>query len=550
MIFGYTPIGEYALAELPNELSIEFTDVFAGDFGDAERDFIIVARINAITAGNPYPYSLGEYAIGELDDNILNERIHIASDLFDLDQSEIPDGRWYWRRISEVEITQQIGEPMQSSVMSMIGRIEIANADKVLNSLLVGRKVEGQPVTLFIGYAGLAFSAFRILLEGVIRFVEYSPQRIALTLLDHSEKFEATLQPDNYSGTGGLNGGSDLKGQPLPVAFGEVRNATPVIVDAANRIYQVHHRTIDSVTAVRTNGIAWTFATDTTDIEAWTPVNDQYATDLSKGLIRLGSPSAKPDSTPTIDFTGDAEGGYISQVREIIKRIAVDYAGFDSSLIEAWAGTTPDVGIFITDTQTCAEAMQELCMTGDLFYSFKSGGLLQILPHPDPRATDADITYVDSDIERYAIERYEAMPPVWKYRWLYNRNWTQQNPDSLDSSATLANRRAYQTDGDHSAIGNDVVLGWTPLAKDIEIETYQTNEELDAWRDRLRRDSQQRAYLQLTIRRHLHNIEPGQVINYAADRFDGDMVFRGEVLSLTKSFVQRQDQLTVLTYDG
>lgn len=551
MILGYSSLGELAFGELPGELSVQFTSPWIGEYAAAELDLRYVVRFNAPRAGSEFPYSLGERAFGEIDDNILDEQIHCATAPFDIDQDEIPSGRWYWNRVSELAIQQNIGAPMTGQTMSMGAVVELVNADEGLNFLLGERRLEGQPVCVFVGLPETPWLEFRIWFDGTIRHVGYTPQGLTLTIVDKSELFTATLQPENYTGAGGLNGGSDLTGQVKPVAFGSLRNVTPVIVDAANRIYQVHYRNINSVTAVRTAGVAWTFATDTTDIEAWTPVNNQYATDLSRGLVRLGSPTTNPDSTPTIDFTGDANGGYVTDARDVLIRMATDYAGMNPAKVKTNAETTADVGVYWPQTITCAQAMNEIAVSGDLYYAFESGGLFECRKRRDPQRDSADVTVTDNEVEQFTSNRTEGPAAVWKYRWVYNRNWTQQNPDSLDASVSLANRRAYQTDGDHSAIGNDAVLNWLPLAADTDVGvTLLTNEETDEWRDRLIRDSHVRSLVTISIYRKLHAIEPGNVITYAPDRLSGQKEFKGEVISITKNATAKNNQLTMISYDG
>lgn len=65
----------------------------------------------------------------------------------------------------------------------------------------------------------------------MVRAVTEEPGfRVRVALSDLAERLNDPLQPTLCLGTGGAEGGAELKGQPKPVAVGQVFNVPAVFV--------------------------------------------------------------------------------------------------------------------------------------------------------------------------------------------------------------------------------------------------------------------------------------------------------------------------------
>lgn len=137
--------------------------------------------------------------------------------------------------------------------------------------------------------------------------IELKDQSLDLT----SEPFHNSI----FAGTGFLEGDINLTDHHRPVALGVVLNATPVLIDRINYVYQISDRQIRSVDAVRDKGLSQSEGglapasgglndiadLDISDVWEWVPEPGYYITDLSLGLIRLGG-------VPTGVVTADVHG--------------------------------------------------------------------------------------------------------------------------------------------------------------------------------------------------------------------------------------------------
>ena len=172
---------------------------------------------------------------------------------------------------------------------------------------------------LGVGGAGGDFSS---VLVGRIARAWWSADIFNVSLRDARWPLQKNIQTTAYAGTGGIEGGADLKNVLKPLGFGVVRNAEPIVTDQTNLIMQVHERAINSITGVFDRGVELTAAAGDaasySALTSWTPVAGQYKTYLAGGMLRLG---ALPDAPVTVDFTGDNTGGYVTGGADLVKRI-------------------------------------------------------------------------------------------------------------------------------------------------------------------------------------------------------------------------------------
>jgi hypothetical protein len=166
-------------------------------------------------------------------------------------------------------------------------------------------------------------------------------QTLRLPVRDWSALLERPWAAGVYTGGGGAAGTPDLAGTPVPRLRGAVREITPVLIDAAHRVYQYTDGP-GVVTALYERGLAGV-----------TPVGDhashaaliaapllagQYATCNAAGLFRLGT---TPFGAITLDAQGSFPGaGYKGRLADIARHVLTEDMGLPSEAVDtaAFAG--------------------------------------------------------------------------------------------------------------------------------------------------------------------------------------------------------------------
>jgi hypothetical protein len=89
----------------------------------------------------------------------------------------------------------------------------------------------GAGVKIYAGNSGDAWP-WTQWFEGKVDSFEAEANRLRLTAKVNIEPFQKNALTATYAGTGGIEGGADLKGKPKPWLFGRCLNVEPVLIDA------------------------------------------------------------------------------------------------------------------------------------------------------------------------------------------------------------------------------------------------------------------------------------------------------------------------------
>jgi len=309
------------------------------------------------------------------------------------------------------------------------GALDIVNTGELETWL--DYQFDGRDVTVKVGLEGDAYSTFETVFSGVSGELQFDRNVIRLKLSDKQDQLDKLIQENLFAGTGGNEGGDDLKDKPKPLCFGPCNNITPVIVDRTNRVYQVHDGQIKAVDAVYDNGKLLTLTT-------------HYTVDLTNGRITL---VAAPTGLVTADIQGSDTGGtYVSSVANIMERIVKDFGGLSTSDIDATSisdlntKNAAAVGIYTgTGERNLLDVLDELSNSIGAFYGFNRAGKFSVGRFEAP-ATTADFTFVETDAVKNRIKRDPGGSVIWRQRIKYGRNWTVQSDEALDASATDAHK--------------------------------------------------------------------------------------------------------------
>lgn len=309
----------------------------------------------------------------------------------------------------------------------------------------------GREITVWILERGQPYSSKTELLDGIVSGIDYTENTITFRVKSKQYLLDKFIQNTRYAGTGGAEGGSELKGKPKPLCFGRAFNIEPVIIDATNLVYQFHDGAVQAIDAVREKGSNYaTAGSDYANYAALVAaiITGDYITCRALGMIRLAS---KPNGRITADVRGSRLfGTYSAKFGDIAEYIVETYS------------TIPVNAAAITQINT--DAPYELSFyTGiediniqDLFDSLTSDffgwyginrdnefdcGIINV------PAVSATLELTQFNIDEDTLDREPANEIVKTINSNYRKNWTVQTGDELASGLSEANRALYSKEG-------------------------------------------------------------------------------------------------------
>ena len=138
------------------------------------------------------------------------------------------------------------------------GSAAINNTDGLLDYLLT-YNWDGRPVTVKRGVPGAAYGTYVTEFVGSTLDLTADIQSLTLAIRDNSWKLAIPIQNNIYLGTGGKEGGLDIKQRRKPLLFGTGRNLAPMPTDIPRLIFQIHDGAINSVSKVYDRAVPLTF---------------------------------------------------------------------------------------------------------------------------------------------------------------------------------------------------------------------------------------------------------------------------------------------------
>lgn len=348
----------------------------------------------------------------------------------------------------------------------------------------------GRDATVYAGGKDFARADYEAIFRGKVRDIEYDEGEIIINISDKSGVLETAFDQKLYTGTGGTEGGDDIKGDVKPLCYGQVKNVPLKLVNAGLNIYQVHDGEIEEVTAVYDRGVSLSSEGDVADITATSVTGGSFKTQLTGGYIRLGG---NPDGAVTADVKGDSTGSYIDKTGAIISRLVstkMAENNFGSNDIDQGALNALDlalpnvVGIFINERTQLTQVLNELTIPLNLFWYFTREGALSagIVQSPSaPVLSIEENTIIDDSFSCLRV-----IPPAWRISVGYQKNWSVQSLDTIAPAATDAQKsfalEPYRT----TTVEDRGVRGKTKSEFEVQFDTALAFEaDAEAYRDRL-----------------------------------------------------------------
>jgi hypothetical protein len=270
---------------------------------------------------------------------------------------------------SDIQTTEQLS--IDGSASMTVGDIGISNDDGAFDSWLT-YVWTNRPITVLLGDVRWPRANFVPVLTGVTADIgTKSRTSVNLKIRDKLERLNVAITEHLLGGTG------SSQGSTVPLAFGELVNITPLLIDQTTWQYQVHDGQINGLIEVRDNGVP--IANDSIGWAALT-INSTL------GTFRLSSP---PAGTITCSLQGDATGGvYAGTVASIVKRIVKSYgvpgnqftdSEIDLTNFNAFDAAHPQpVGVSVTGTTNTLSVVQQVTNALKAQLTTSRAGLLQL----------------------------------------------------------------------------------------------------------------------------------------------------------------------------
>ena len=390
---------------------------------------------------------LGETSLG---DTVPDDGTETASGLLTLRWSDTgwcgtptdPDraNTLYEPRISSaISVERRIGIAPEESprIARQIGAITFNNADGAFDNATTAWAVDGRVARIYFGPRDGTFAEFGLIGQLLGIGWEIGQSRAELTVRDRRYSLGNPLQATLYQGTGGAEGGSDLEGKPRPICYGKARNIVPVLVDAANLIYEFHVRQAQEIDAVYDQGLALTDSTTRVAsfaaLQAQSVSAGQFAGALTAdgSYVKLGS---SPAGLITADVRGDATGSYVDTIDAVCIRILQTEGALNPSVINtgSWAGLVAaagPMGIYLDQIEvpTTADVLDALVESVGGFWGAGRDGRIRAgrLTAPEDRAPV--FFFQEYDI----LELTPGRTPIPRYRQRvgYQRRFVTQVED-------------------------------------------------------------------------------------------------------------------------
>lgn len=318
---------------------------------------------------------------------------------------------------------------------------------------LTGYAWDGRPFSILMGQKDFAYDEYRTVLSGVCRDASWNESVLTIVADDPAVALSEPVVADQYTGDGYVagvyTGDAGLVNVAKPFCLGSVLNIDPVLVDAANQVYQFNAAVAgDDLTATVTNaydsGVPLTRVTlsSPSDVYAWTPVAGRFAW-CTAGIMRLGAQPTGPvtaDVVATYAPGGIGATGVANYIKYLVTHrlnaaITIDADSF------ARVGTLNNatVGLWVRDpsTESVDSLIDQLLTSIGGYRSFNRDGSMSIgvFDFSDPVLT------LDAEHAKILSITRETTPPPHHTRKLgYQRCWRVQTESEIDGGATAAQR--------------------------------------------------------------------------------------------------------------
>lgn len=305
----------------------------------------------------------------------------------------------------------------ESPVQLTMSSIELDNLDGELDTWL-DDAWEKRSLKAFIGDPSWDRADFRQIFAGrASSLVPSGKEKLTLNIYDEMQRL-------NFPVTETVLGGTSInKAAILPLTFGEVFNASPLLIDPALHTYKIHNGTIESILEVRDNGALLDNIGNTA-----------YTVNLTAGTFTL---LHSPAGQIQCDAQGYKTSGgvYVNTISNIIKEIVTVYGSADTRLLSSEIDTSnfstfeaanpQALGIYLFDKTNVIDACNMLAKSLQASLYFSRLGKLRLWRPPTTTGVSVK-TFNTNSMEANSFRVVEVLPASPAVTLGWGKNWTAQ----------------------------------------------------------------------------------------------------------------------------
>lgn len=346
---------------------------------------------------------------------------------------------------------------LANRVATAAGRCRLITGDtNALQPFYRGASTDGRSIKVMGVVEGQTLDNAVTLFDGVMDRILFSEKEVEIPVRGRERLIEAPVQSGRYEGTGGVEGGDDLKGKYKPLALGYSWDVEPVYLGLVGGLHTFQVSSdpalpINDVPSVRIDGVSVTKVGSS-------PSAGEYSINTSTGLLTLGGALGGTLRCHVEGYVNN--GAIVSAPSDIILSVLTDFAGVSNSRIDYSSfarfrqAQAADYGIWIGTAPRSARAVISEIMAGAAGYGgFNRADKFQLFQLQNPaNAVRADFDRTNSTITKVQGAAIIDPPPWYlSVGWRKNESPTTQIADG----ATEAERRFMALQYREAADSND-----------------------------------------------------------------------------------------------
>lgn len=426
-----------------------------------------------------------------------------------------------------IKFTMFSGNKTYGQSSYAFGEVVLNNADRSLDSLKT-YSFDGRELRCYEGSDPAAFPAgytrtYTAIIGGLPSF-EWD--QVSFSIRNKQANLDvpvpAGMFQGNNSGSAGIEGGADLKGQYKPFLLGRAFNISPVCCNTSKLIYAVSPATgisavyMGSMLVVYDSGAELLYEgtyTSQADMEANAPAPGKYRVWEQGGYIRLGSTPAGAVTCDAASYGRSVTAKVGNLMADLLTLAGVPYDS--SSISQLNTDFVAETGIF-TKGGSITDCLDLLAASAGSYWYFSSTGVFKVgrLLNPSGLSADYTLSTVGTAIHSASVAKSEDTPggiPSYAVTLLRSKN----NTVMTDVAGRVsAERKAWlASEWRKTQVVDTAVQTAHPLSQELEIATALTQDNATEATRRAGLYSVQRDLLELELSYDafgsIANVRPG-----------------------------------------